>query len=81
MKYYVNEGSKIGKVFEAKNDVEAVSFATGYGHAKGWQTINLYCQTTRETVTRQFPAMSIKRWLLASKFIEEFLETDKPLWN
>ena len=81
MKYYVNEGNKIGKVFEARNDFEAVAIATGYGFVKGWKCINIYCQTTRENVTRDFPTMPFKRWLEVVEEIPAFLATDKPLWN
>lgn len=81
MKYYVNEGNKIGKVFEAPNDTFAVSYATGYGSGKNWKTVNVYCQTTHETVTRDFPVFETKRWLAVVKHLPEFLETDKPLWN
>ena len=81
MKYYVNEGNKIGKVFEAKNDFEAVAIATCYGYNKSWKTVNVYCQTVKENVTRDFPAMSFKRWLEVVEEIPDFLATDKPLWN
>ena len=84
MKYYVNEGNKIGKVFEAPNDVYAVSYATGYSAIKKWKRINVYCQTTREYVTREFPVIlfdDVKDWLRACKHLPEFIATDKPLWN
>lgn len=57
MKYYVNEGHKIGKTYDAKDDSEAIAYATGYGYGKDWRTVNVYCQTTREMVTRDFPTM------------------------
>ena len=81
MKYYVNEGNKIGKVYEAQNDFEAVAIATAYGHLKGWEELNIYCQTTKEYVTRFFPAMTYKRWLEVCEHVKEFLWLDKPLWN
>ena len=32
MKYYVNEGNKFGKTFEAKDDVYAVGYAEGFAY-------------------------------------------------
>ena len=81
MKYYVNTGNLIGKVFEASTDLEAVSRAVGYGYAKNWHTVNVYCQTTRETVTREFPTFPPKRWFTVVQFMPDFIATDKPLWN
>lgn len=81
MKYYVNTGNLIGKVYEAKSDLEAVSFATGYGYGKGWPWVNVYCQTTRETVTKEFPAVSAERYYFASRFVDDFIAEDKPNWN
>ena len=81
MKYYVNEGNKIGKVYDAQNDFEAVAIGTAYGHLKNWKTVNVYCQTTRETVTRLFPVMTFSKWREVAGEVETFLATDKPLWN
>lgn len=81
MKYYVNEGNKIGFVFDAVSDFEAVAKGTARGFLKNWKTVNIYCQTTKETVTRDFPVMSCKRWLEVVEEVPAFLETDKPLWN
>ncbi len=81
MKYYVNTGNLIGKVFEAKTDLEAVAHAVGYGHLKNWKTVNVYCQTTKETVTRLFPTMTFSKWREVAGEVETFLATDKLLWN
>ena len=56
MKYYVNSGTKIGKTFDAKTDTEAVAYAEGYGYAKGWKDVNVYCASTHELVVRGIPS-------------------------
>lgn len=82
MKYYVNTGNLIGKVYNATNDLEAVSYAVGFGYGKGWQIVNVYCQTTKETVTKDFPTGTARRYYNAcNRYMEEFLKEDKPLWN
>lgn len=78
MKYYVNEGNKFGKTFEAKDDVYAVGYAEGFAYGKGWKSFNVYCKDTGENVVRLMTTREPKDWAVIS---QDFIDWHKMLFN
>ena len=78
MTYYTNTKNRFGKTFEAKNDVEAVAYAEGYGYARSWECIDVYCRDMNEYVVRYILPKSPDDEHFVT---QEFIEWHKWLFN
>ena len=78
MKYYVNEGNKFGKTFEANNDVFAVGYAEGFAYAKGWKSFRVYCRDTGKIVVCWLDVREPKKYKILD---QDFIDWQKELFN